>query len=62
MDLDRRGMAMNRYRPSARTGTPDPSPSSTQEGRSHIEEVAIREAELKRKFVDLVSLGKVEEA
>jgi len=62
MDLDRGGMATSRHRPSARAGTLDPSPSGAQEGRSRVEKVAIGEAELKRKFVDLVSLGKVEEA
>ena len=62
MDLDRGGMATSRYRLSACAGTLDPSPSSAQEGRSRIEKVAIGEAELKRKFVDLMSLGKVEKA
>ena len=62
MDLDRRGMAINRHRPSAYAGTLDPSPSGAQKGRSRIEKVAIEEAELKRKFVDLMSLEKVEKA
>ena len=62
MDLDRGGMATSRHRPSAYTGTLDPSPSSAQEDKSRVEKVAIGEAELKRKFVDLVSLEKVEKA
>ena len=61
MDLDYGGMATSRHRPSARAGTFDPSPSGAQEGRSRVEKAAIGEAELKRKFVDLVSLEKVEE-
>ena len=61
MDLDRGGMATSRHRPSACAGTFDPSLSGAQKGRSRVEKAAIGEAELKRKFVDLVSLGKVEE-
>jgi hypothetical protein len=60
IDLDYKGIATSRHRLSAYAGTLDSSPSNTQEGRSRVEKVAIGEAELKRKFVDLISLGKVE--